>query len=100
MCWSVDGAVVALLNKHSIESLGKKKLIHAVGGTLNLKSLFIDFLCQYEDSATSPEHWRFFCRRAGEKGSNALEQTLPQGISSPIPPTPRRSSSSLHSLPF
>lgn len=74
--------------------------IHTVGGTVNLKSLFIDFLCQYEDSATSPEHWRFFCRRAGEKGSNALEQTLPQGISSPIPPVPRRSTSSLHSSPF
>lgn len=39
------------------------------------------FVCQYEDSATSPEHWGFFCCRAGEEGADALEQEIPQGIS-------------------
>lgn len=45
---------------------------------------------QYEDSATSPEHWRFFCCRAGEESPDALEQKISQGTSSqahhPHPP--------------
>lgn len=54
------------------------------GGATTLKSICNMCLCQYEDSASSPEHWRVFCRCAGEKGSDALEQTLPQGT----PPSP------------
>lgn len=75
--WPADSAVTTLY----IQRRGKKMFIHTAGGAIHLKSMFNVLLFQYEDSATSPEHWRFFRRRAGEKGSNALEQTLPQGTS-------------------
>lgn len=39
------------------------------------------FKCQYEDSATSPEHWRFLCGCASEESPDALEQKIPQGTS-------------------
>lgn len=39
-------------------------------------------LCQYEDPATSPEHWRFLCCCAGEESPHAVEQKISQGTSS------------------
>lgn len=37
------------------------------------------FYCQYEDPASSPEHWRLLCGCAGEESPHAVEQEISQG---------------------
>lgn len=53
-------------------------------------------VCQYENSAASPEHRGLLRGRAGEESSDAVEQKIPQGTanlswSSSVPPSLARS---------
>lgn len=61
----------------------KKKIpfICTVGGTIKLVAeVNVDVcVCQYENSAASPEHRRLLRGRAGEESPDAVEQKIPQG---------------------